>query len=172
MKKHNGMRPHDIAILLKIAVKGRQSWYMKDLSYELCISAGEVSESINRSMLAGLISYDKKTLMKMALLDFLKYGFKYVFPQQAGAVVRGIATAHSAPPLNGLLMSEEKYVWAYAEGNERGQMIESLHPNIPEACLKDERYYELMALLDALRVGKVREYNLAFDIIKERIDNA
>lgn len=47
MKKHNGIRPHDIAILLKIASKDQQNWYMKDLAYELGISASEISESIN-----------------------------------------------------------------------------------------------------------------------------
>ena len=64
MKKHSGMRPHDIAILLKIASKGKEPWYMKDLAYELSISASEISESINRSIIAGLISSDKKTLKK------------------------------------------------------------------------------------------------------------
>ena len=64
MKQHSGMRPHDIVVLLKIAAMGSQSWYMKDLSQELGISASEVSESINRSFIAGLISADKKQLMK------------------------------------------------------------------------------------------------------------
>lgn len=42
------MRPHDIVVLLKIAVKGDKSWLMKDLSFELGISASEISESLNR----------------------------------------------------------------------------------------------------------------------------
>jgi predicted transcriptional regulator len=172
MKKHSGMRPHDIAILLKIASKGKKSWYMKDLAYELKISASEISESINRSVLAGLISSDKKTLNKLALLDFLKSGLKYVYPQQPGAMVRGIGTAHSAPPLNNQIMSEEQYVWPFAKGNIRGQAIEPLHPKTPDACLKDSTYYELMALADAVRVGKAREQHLAFEIIKERIEHA
>jgi hypothetical protein len=37
------MRPHDIVVLLKIASKGKTSWLMKDLSYELGISASEIS---------------------------------------------------------------------------------------------------------------------------------
>ncbi len=32
MKKHNGMRPHDIVILLKIAAKGDAPWLMKDFT--------------------------------------------------------------------------------------------------------------------------------------------
>jgi len=172
MKKHRGMRPHDIVILLKIASKGQQNWYMKDLAYELEISASEISESINRSVIAGLISSDKKSLKKLALLDFLKSGLQYVYPQRPGAIVRGIGTAHSAPPLNNQIISEEQFVWLYAKGNMRGQAIEPLHPKIPEACLRDKKFYELMALTDAIRVGKARERRLAIELIKERIEYA
>ncbi|MGC9338005.1 MAG: hypothetical protein ACP5EQ_07975 [Candidatus Cloacimonadia bacterium] len=171
MKKHSGMRPHDIAVLLKIASKGRHQWYMKDLAYELGISASEISESLNRSLIAGLLSSDKKGIKKMSLLDFLQFGLPYVYPQQPGAMVRGIGTAHSAPPLNNQIFSEEHYVWPYAKGDIRGQAIEPLHPNTPEACLKDQEYYELMALSDALRIGKVRERKIAFEMIRDRIGN-
>jgi predicted transcriptional regulator len=88
MKKNNGMRPQDIVILLKIAALGDRTWMMKDIAQELFISGSEVSESLNRSVYAGLIAADKQHLMKGALLDFLRYGLKYVFPQHAGAPVR------------------------------------------------------------------------------------
>ena len=166
------MRPHDIVILLKIVSKGPNKWYMKDLAYELGISAGEVSESINRSVIAGLLSKDKRTLNKLALIDFLRSGICYVYPQQPGALVRGISTAHSAPPLNDQIMSDEQYVWPYAKGNIRGQAIEPLHPNVPQASLKDNDLYELLALTDAIRVGKAREQLLAMEILKERIEHA
>lgn len=151
------MRPHDIVILLKIAAMGNRDWLMKDLSYELGISASEVSESLNRSAISGLLFPDKKRLMKLALLDFLEFGLRYVYPQRPGALVRGIPAAHSAPPLNNVIVSEEPFVWPYGEGNVRGQATEPLHPKVPEACLKDAEFYQLMALCDSLRVGKVRE---------------
>ncbi|WMJ74168.1 hypothetical protein RCC89_13475 [Cytophagaceae bacterium ABcell3] len=169
MKQHTGMRPHDVVVLLKIAAKGNKPWLMKDLSYELAISASEISESINRSVIAGLISPDKKKLMKLALLDFLEHGLRYVYPQQPGALLRGLPTAHSAKPLSDEIVSEEPYVWPYAEGQVRGQAIEPLHPKVPEACLKDSFFYELMALGDALRVGKAREKRLAVEELKKRL---
>ena len=95
-----------------------------------------------------------------------------MYPQQPGSMVRGIVTAHSAPPLNNEIMSDEQFVWPFGNGNTRGQAIEPLHTNTPEVCLKDEKYYELMALTDALRIGKVREQNIAFKLIKERITDA
>lgn len=169
MKQHSGMRPHDIVVLLKIASKGNQSWYMKDLSNELGISASEVSESINRSLIAGLISADKKRLMKHAVLDFLEYGLRYVYPQRPGAMVRGLETAHSAPPLANQIHSDEAYVWPYANGEVRGQAIEPLHPKVPEASQKDQNLYELLALCDALRVGRARERKMAIEELRKRI---
>jgi len=169
MRKHSGMRPHDIVVLLKIAAKKDKPWLMKDLSIELGISASEISESLNRSAIAGLITKEKKHLMKLAILDFLEHGLRYVYPQHPGAKVRGVPTAHAAPPLNSELVSSEAYVWPYGEGTVRGESIEPLHPKVPEACLKDPVFYEYMALSDALRVGRAREKNLAMEELKKRL---
>lgn len=169
MKKHSGMRPQDVLILLKIAAKGDRSWYMKDLSVELGISASEVSESIHRSVFAGLLAQDKTRLMRTAVMEFLEHGFRYVYPQRPGALVRGIPTAHAAKPLSEHILSEEAYVLPYGKGTIRGQAIKPLHPNLAEACLKDADFYELVALSDALRVGRARERQLAVQELKKRL---
>jgi len=169
MKKHSGMRPQDVVVLLKIASKKENPWMMKDLSVELGISASEVSESLHRSVIAGLISKDKTRLMKLAILDFLEHGLRYVYPQIPGAKVRGVPTAHAAAPLVNEIVSSEPYVWPYGEGTVRGESIEPLHPKVPEACLKDPVFYEYMALCDALRVGKAREKNMAIEELRKRL---
>ncbi|MEA3479707.1 MAG: hypothetical protein U9R60_16095 [Bacteroidota bacterium] len=169
MKKHSGMRPQDIVILLKIATLKDHHWLMKDIAYGLFISASEVSESINRSLVASLIASDKKTLMKEALLEFLQYGIKYTYPQRPGPITRGIATAFSTTPLSQMIDSIEPVVWPYVEGDIRGQAIEPLHPSVPKACLHDPGLYELLALTDALRIGKVREQEYAINALRERI---
>ena len=169
MKKHNGMRPHDIVILLKIAAKKTAPWMMKELAEELGISSGEISESLNRSAYAGLLSDDKKRLMKLALMEFLEHGFKYIYPQHPGSLVRGLPTAYSAKPISEYIHSNEAMVWPFAEGNVRGQAIEPLHPNVPKACLKDPTLYELLALTDALRIGKARERKIAIEELNKRL---
>ena len=169
MKKHSGMRPQDIVILLKIATYGDSDWYMKDVANNLFISPSEVTESLNRSVLAGLISNNKKRVMKSALFDFLVYGLKYVYPVKPEAMVRGIKTSHSALPLSNEILSEEVCVWPYAEGDARGFAIDPLHPNVPKACLKDNKLYELLTLVDAIRIGNKREYNLAVSELKQRL---
>jgi len=40
------------------------------------------------------------------VLDFLRFGLRYVYPQQPGAIVRGIETAPSAPPFRNKILSE------------------------------------------------------------------
>ena len=169
MKKNNGMRPQDIVILLKIAAFGNRKWLMKDIANELFISASEVSESLNRSVYAGLIAADKQQVMKMALLDFLRYGLKYVYPQRVGTLVRGMTTAHSAAPLNTLIESETIFVLPYAKGEVKGMALDPLIPSLPEACQLDATLYELIALTDALRIGKAREQELAYNELKKRL---
>jgi len=170
MKKHNGMRPHDIVVLLKIAAKGSAPWMMKDLASELGISPSEISESLHRSVFAGLLSPDKRRVMKAALLEFLQFGMKYVYPQQPGGMVRGMATAHSAPPLVDQIDSKEKLVWPFSEGKDRGHALEPLYSGAAKASQKDPKLYELLALTDTLRVGRVREKNIALTKLKATLN--
>ncbi|WP_240676057.1 hypothetical protein [Botryobacter ruber] len=171
MKKHSGMRPQDIVILLAIVAKGNAPWMMKDIAQETNISPSEVTESLNRSYKAGLIDKSKKKVMRHALLEFLTYGFRYVFPQEPGATARGVPTAFSAAPLDKLIMSTEKLVWPYAKGKERGQAVEPLYPSAVVAALQSPGLHELLALVDALRLGRARERELASLELKQRILN-
>jgi predicted transcriptional regulator len=171
MKKHSGMRPQDIAVLLKITALGEHDWRMIDVATSLNLSASEVSESLNRSAIAGLIDESKKTVFKKSLLEFLVHGIKYVFPAQPNGVLKGMPTAHSAPPLVGLIVpSKESYVWPDVEGESNGQAIEPLYEGAVKAAKADAKLYELLSLVDALRVGKAREQNLAADELKNRIE--
>jgi hypothetical protein len=171
MKKHNGMRPLDIVILLKITVKGESNWLNKDLANELGISASEVSESLNRSWLAGFLDETKKKLFRNALLEFLCHGLKYVFPQKPGELVKGMPTAHSASIANSTFPSDELYVWPYPQGTVRGQAIEPLYPSVPKAAEQDSSLYDLLAICDMLRVGRAREAKFAAEKLTQLIKN-
>lgn len=165
------MSPLDIVVLLKIVSYANAPWKQEQLAEALYISQSEVSKSLARSKSAGLIDGSGKKVFKMALLEFLQYGIKYAFPQQPGAIVRGIPTAHSAPPLNNIIVSEEHYVWPSGKGKVRGQAITPLYPSIIEAVQKDDKLHELLALVDALRVGRAREKEMAIKELKSRILN-
>lgn len=163
------MRPQDVVLLLKMITKNEQEWFQRPLAEELYLSQSEISESISRSKYAGLIAYSSKKVNRQALMEFLQFGLSYVFPQHPAAIVRGIATAHSAPPLNEIITSSELYVWPSAKGNVRGQSITPLYPSVIEAIKRDPELYELLALVDAIRVGKAREKEIAIKELRNRI---
>ncbi|MFH4969334.1 hypothetical protein V8G61_14105 [Gaetbulibacter sp. M240] len=163
------MSPQDIVVLLKIITYANQPWYQDQLAQALQISQSEISKSLARSKFAGLIDNSGKKVFKMALFEFLQYGIRYVFPEQPGALVRGVPTAHSALPLSQRIVSEEHYVWPYGKGKIRGQAITPLYPSVVDAVQNDEKLHELLALVDALRVGKAREKEIAVQALKDRI---
>lgn len=170
MRKHNGMRPQDVAILLKIIALNTPSWQLVELSKELFISVSEISESLNRSQLAGLVDHTKKKVYKQNLLEFLEHGVKYVFPQQPGALVRGIATAHSHSFMKKYFESEMNYVWPNVKGELIGQQIEPFYPKQVEAVKNDPTFYKLLALVDVIRVGRLREKKVAIEELNKSIN--
>ncbi|SDN17118.1 hypothetical protein SAMN05421813_1593 [Daejeonella rubra] len=163
--------PQDIVILLKIIALGNSTWFQSALAESLHMSQSEISKSLMRSKYAGLLDSSGKKVSRLALMEFLQYGIRYVFPQQPGALVRGIATAHSAYPLDQQIKSEEHYVWPSGTGKLRGQSISPLYPSVVEAVKQDEKLHELLALVDAVRVGRSREKELAIKELKKRILN-
>lgn len=163
------MRPQDVAILLKIVSMDSKSWQLVGLSNLLKISISEISESLNRSRLAGLIDFNKKKINRQNLLEFLEHGVRYVFPQQPGSMVRGIPTAHSHPTMKKLFISEMNYVWPDNKGVVMGLMIEPFYKKQVEAVKEDQEYYRLLALVDVIRVGKVREIKYAVNELKKNI---
>lgn len=163
------MRPHDIAVLLKIISYGREPWLQQPMATELIISQSELSKSIARSKNARLLDKSGRKVRRLALMDFLESGIAYVFPQHPGSIVRGIATSHSASPLKEHIQSDENYVWPSAKGEMKGQAIIPLYKTLPEAALNDVKLYEMLALVDAIRVGSAREKKLAISELKKRI---
>ena len=163
------MKPQDVVVLLKVIALNDDNWQQIPLAHSLKMSQSEVSQSVARSKYAGLLDDSGKKVMRQALYNFLQYGLAVVFPAKPGAVVRGIPTAHSASPLNKEISSGEDYVWPFAQGNVRGHGITPLYATVPQAALDDEQLHALLALTDALRVGKAREKNIAVQELKNRI---
>ena len=48
--------------------------------------------------------------------------------------------------------------------------VEPLHAAVPFAAMQDARLYEMLALFDALRVGKARERGMALQRLQALID--
>lgn len=169
MRSHNGMRPQDIVILIKMLILHPNNWQYRDLSASLFLSISEISESLNRSHLAGLIDESRKRVYRQNLIEFIQYGMHYVFPQLPGRMVTGLATAHSHPFYQSKFVSDTQYAWPDEEGDIRGYAIEPLYKGVPMAAKEDAELYLLLASLDIIRVGKPREIKAALIQLEKAI---
>lgn len=186
------MKSQDIVILLKLVILQEQEeqkcieqsgwasnredpYSVRGLESSLGISKTEVNVSINRSVSSGLAVKDRELGRAKPnhryLYNFIIYGLKFVFPAKPGAMTRGIPTAFAAPMLDNLLVSAGEYinVWPFAEGRDMGQSIKPLFKSVPEAVQKDERLYEYLALVDAIRLGNQREAGLSGERLSEML---
>jgi len=171
MNRHCGMRPQDIVILLKMITLGDKKCSIVEMSDLLNISRSEISKSMERNMIAGLVSSDKTRVNKLALRDFLIFGLKYVFPPQPGNSTRGVATAHSAPPVNQHITENgDNYVWKYYKGTKRGNSIVPLYDKIPKIVENQPDLYELLTIIDCLRIGKKREIQIAIQELDKKLN--
>lgn len=106
-----------------------------------------------------------------ALAEFVLHGAKYAFPGVLQPLVVGVPTSHSAPAFSGVFApGSSAFVWPHPNGTVRGIGVEPLHPSVPFAAMQDARLYELLALFDALRVGKARERSMALQRLQSLID--
>jgi hypothetical protein len=169
MKTHNGMRPQDVVILLKILTTKETSWQYRDLAASLKLSVSEISESLNRSHLAGLVDETKRKVRRQSLMEFIEHGLHYVFPQLPGRLVTGVPTAHSHPFYSKKLVSDMHYVWPDVEGPVQGLSIQPLYKTVTNAIEKDELLYKMLASIDIIRVGNTRELKMALQELHKDI---
>jgi len=133
----------------------------------LGMSSAGVFAGLKRATVAKLYDANRNRPKAAALEEFLIHGVKYAFPAEPGTVTRGVPTGFSAPVLAGHfeIGPNGHTVWPSAVGDQRGVAIEPLYKSMPEACLKDAKLYEALALVDALRIGRAREKSLAQDLL-------
>ena len=162
----------DIVVLLKLLSKPEKVPYA-ELSKELFISASEIHASVRRSVTAGLIEEDSREPRRKALADYLLHGVVYAFPAIPGRVGRGVPTAYAAPPISQQIHANDlPPVWADPEGTVKGYFVEPLYPSVTSAIKKDQALYELLALVDTLRIGRARERKLAEEELTHRLSHA
>lgn len=104
------------------------------------------------------------------LAEFAVHGAKYAFPAKRLPVALGVPTSHSAPTFAGVFApGSDDWVWPHPHGTVRGQGLEPLHASVPFAAMQDAKLYEMLALFDALRVGRARERGMALKRLPELI---
>jgi hypothetical protein len=168
------LKPHDIAVLLKLLKAGDKRPTYAQLAVDLCMSPSEVHASIRRSRAARLIHGPKlgDRVNAKALEEFIVHGIRYAFPPEKGGMTRGMPTASAAEPLSRKMTQEEPVpVWPFEQGLKRGYAFLPLYKKAPQAAQKDPELYQLLALVDALRDGSARERELAKRELSTRLRN-
>lgn len=156
------LRPLDLTVLLflRSALRDRP-WTQTDVAVGLGIAQSSVHRALQQleaSRLRG--AHDGP------LRDLLVHAVSHVYPPVVGAPSRGVPTSHAHPSLARDLRASEGMVWPHDGGDAVGVALEPLHACVPSAALRAPAFHELMALVDALRVGRARERALA----TERLD--
>lgn len=155
MRKAPQTRPFDIVLALRL-LKPAATFTV--LAEQLAASPSQVYAAAKRLELAGLLRADELATNPRALLDFLLGGIRYAFPVQRGALTEGIPTAHSAAPLNATVDAIEVLVWPAPKlpGAVRGFSITPMYPRAVHLRERSLETYQLLTLVDALRLGDAR----------------
>lgn len=168
------LKPQDLLVLLKVAAHPPQRWTYAALGEALAISASEAHASVKRAVASGLAVAPGRgewSPVRPNLLEFMLHGVRYIWPATPGPVKRGVPTAFGAEPLASQLTAApgEAPVWAHPTGNAKGPTLSPIYRTAPQAALADPALHRLLALLDALRVGRARERTLAANLMKAEL---
>jgi hypothetical protein len=144
----------------------------EQIARDLGISQSTAHAGITRLREAGLLLPGrKKRTDRLALLEFIEHGMRYVFPTTLGAIRLGIPTAHSGPVLAAWIdAGDEPYVWPSRDGTVRGRAVEPLLPRIDEVVRRSPELYASLSLVDAFRIGRARERELASRELRSRFN--
>ena len=165
LNQQYALKPQDLFVLLAMLGRGDAPGGYAELATATGLAASAVHASLKRAADARLVSADKgwPVVLKSQLKEFLIYGAKYAFPPVWGALTRGLPTGYAAPPLNTVIVgsSDPVPVWPHPNGPTRGMSLAPLYPSAPEAAMRDEKLYAMLALFDAIRAGQARERDAA-----------
>lgn len=167
------LKPQDVLVVLKLAAMGRRDWTYASLAVELGLSPSQLHSAFKRAIEAQLAIASEGVIAPQFrnLEEFLVHGIRYVFVPERGELTRGVPTAHAAPPLKAHFKAsgEPPPVWPDPEGKVRGMSFSPLYKIAPQAARRDEKLYELLALVDAIRGGRARERSLAIQMLSKRL---
>lgn len=166
------LKSQDVLVVCALAVHPQFAWGFGPVASASGLSQSASFRAVARLRAARLVTPDGFRVFDERLLNFLEHGVPYAFAVSPGKVARGMPTAHSAPPLSEHISARNAVVWPFAKGTVRGESLTPLAPSAPLAAQGDAALYQVLALVDALRIGRPRERKLAAHLLKEAFAHA
>lgn len=154
----------DLLVALKLVTSAGRSASVRRLEGELGLSKSAVANSLRHLRELGLVreGADGREVNRLLLRDCLEHSARWIAPAQVGNYELGLPTAHAAEPLRDKLAGDEDpVVLPLPHGPVRGRAVSPLHPLAPAAAAKDPELYRLLAIVDALRIGRARVRQVA-----------
>jgi hypothetical protein len=161
------LRPHDVGVGLQIALAPDPGF--RELAAAVGLSLGEAHNSVKRLEIARLLMTHRRAVNATPLLEFLVHGVPYAFPAELGPETQGVPTAHSSPALREMISSYAVVVWPSAEGEARGSALAPLCKQAASMPRHNPPLYRWLTLVDALRVGRSRERDVARDLLEREV---
>lgn len=156
------LRPLDVLVVAKLAANPSFSAPIYHrLAESLLISKSAAHDAVRRAQAAKLLNEDR-TVVRKSVAELFVYGVRYFIPAELGPETRGVPTSHGVPPLfDHFGTRTDAPVWPSAEGTARGPSVEPIYETVPKAIQMDTHLYMMLAMIDAIRIGRAREVALA-----------
>jgi hypothetical protein len=143
---------------------------MRSLAAELELPPAAVQRSLARLGETPVYDVRVRQVDRTAADELLTRAMPYIAPARWGAPTRGMPTAWAAPPLAQRISAYElPAVWPDPHGTTRGLAVEPLHEAAPRAARADPWLYELLALVDGIRLGDARVREEATQLLRARL---
>ena len=164
------IKGNDILVLVRLASVAPKSWTFRAVAESLGMDVAAVHRSVGRLSAATLLDADRQ-VNRSNLEEFLLHGLRFILPAELGPVGRGRPTAWGVEPLRSLLAEsgEPPPVWPDPNGVSRGPQVEPIAGGVLKLADSDPELGVWFALLDAMRVGRVRDKELAANELRSRI---
>ena len=158
------VQPIDLLVLLALVASGKPDMPVRDVADAIGISKSAVALSLRRLAGVGLLKGDgaARRINRVAVRSLLEHSLRWIAPGTIGNWELGLPTAHAAGVLSaGLVGDADPLVIPLHHGPMRGRAVTPIHPRAPQAAGKDPKLHNLLAIVDALRVGRARDREAA-----------
>ncbi|MEO8673579.1 MAG: hypothetical protein ABI411_19885 [Tahibacter sp.] len=170
MNSQPALKGQDIVVALKLALTLRGGFTYVTAASSLGLAPSRVHASVKMLLEARLAVGDTKNgvlINRARLLPLLIYGLPFFLPPLTGGIGRGMATAFELDEIREGILDDnrERYVWPDPAGSHRGVALAPLHSCVNIAATNDATLYRSLMAIDAVRVGAIRERNIATSVL-------
>ena len=172
--RQGSLHPGDVVVALQLAIAPESQ--LATLATGAGRSIGECHNALRRLRDSGLVAPHRRVVEREPFLRFVDAGIRVAFPPTIGGETVGIATAFiPLPPLRSALTGPParvvtaEFVWPASGGDTRGQALAPLHPRVASLAAGNQALWNLLALVDLIRVGGAREHRDALECLRTEL---